>query len=352
MGVAVSVPVRTLKDLAAVLEVSAATVSRALAGDERIAEATRERVRGAAERHGYVPNRAARALVSGRSGFAALVMPSRGAGKEDPFFGEFAGGLAESLAERGVDLLLTAVPPGRSDVSVLRGLVEGRRADGIVLARTREADERVAFLAQRGFPFVSHGRVADPRLGFDWVDTDGARAFGAAFDLLYGLGHRRFGLVTIAERMSFRRDREAGLRDAIARRGDPAVSLDVVAAPRFDDAARRSAIAALLARAPRPTAVLGLFDGLALAVMAEAARRGLSVPGDLSVIGFDDTAAAAHAHPGLTTFDAAIGACAREVAGVLVAAIEEPGRAPRTHLLAAPLIRRGSHGPAPSGNGS
>lgn len=343
---------RTLRDLAAALDVSVATVSRALAGDERIAEATRERVRGAARRHGYVPNRAAKALVSGRSGFVALAVPGRGPGKVDPFLGEFVSGLAEGLGARGLDLLLTAPAAGKPEVEVLRGLVASRQADGIVLARTREADERVAFLAGRGLPFVSHGRAGGIEAPFDWVDTDGARAFGEAFDLLYGLGHRRFGLVTIAEPMSFRRDREAGLAAAIGRRGDPAVTLDVAAAPRFDDAARAAAIARLLGRAPMPTAVLALFDGLALDVMVEAARRGLSVPADLSVIGFDDVPAAAHARPGLTTFDAAIHACARELADVLAGAIAEPGRPARTHLLAAPLVRRGSHGPAPGGPGA
>lgn len=336
---------RTLRDLAQRLDVSVATVSRALAGDERIALRTRQRVTAAARTHGYVPNQAARALVTGRSGFVALLMPSRGFGHADPFFGEFVGGLTEGLAEHGMDLFLAAVPRGASELAVIRHLVEARRADGIVLARTREDDDRVGYLIDRAFPFVSHGRIAAESPGFDWVDTDGARAFGEAFDLLYGLGHRHMALVTIAEPMTFRRHREAGLAQAIARCGDASVRLDVVAAPRFDGAARQEAIRATLAGPERPTAVLGLFDGLALATIAEAGRLGLSVPDELSVIGFDDTAAAAHASPGLTTFDAAIHACATEMAEMLVARMREPGRAPRTHLLRPRIVLRGSHGP-------
>jgi LacI family transcriptional regulator len=336
---------KTLKDLAAKLDVSVATVSRALAGSERIAAATRERVAAAAREIGYVPNRAARALVSGRSDFAGLVLPIRGHGFEDPFLGELVSGLGAGLAAHGIDLFLAAVPEGKSELSVIEHIVEARRADGLVLARTAEDDARVAFLLRRGFPFVTHGRTRNPA-GYAWLDTDGEAAFAEAFDLLYGLGHRRFGLVTIAEPMNFRRLRAAGLEGAIARRGDPDVRLVTVASPRFDRATRVAAIHRLLARPDRPTAILGLFDGLAIAVMEEAARLGLRIPGDLSVIGFDDIPTAAHAPPGLTTFDARIHDGAVEIAGMLVRAMA-PRSGPETQLIRPRLVARGSHGPAP-----
>jgi LacI family transcriptional regulator len=338
---------KTLKDLAAELELSVATVSRALAGSDRIAAATRERVAAAAHAAGYVPNRAARALVSGRSGFAGLVLPIRGHGFEDPFLGELVSGLGAGLAAHGIDLFLAAVPEGKSELSVIEHIVEARRADGLVLARIAEEDARVAFLMGRGYPFVTHGRMRDTD-GYAWLDTDGEAAFAEAFELLYGLGHRRFGLVTIAEPMNFRRLRAVGLEGAIARRGDPGVRLEVVASPRFDRATRVSEIHRLLDRPDRPTAVLGLFDGLAIAVMEEAARLGLAVPGELSVIGFDDIPAAAHAPPGLTTFDARIHDCAVEIAGMLVRAMAGHEGPPETRLMRPRLIARGSHGPAPA----
>jgi LacI family transcriptional regulator len=336
---------KTLKDLAAKLDISVATVSRALAGSERIAAATRERVAAAAREIGYVPNRAARALVSGRSDFAGLVLPIRGHGFEDPFLGELVSGLGAGLAAHGIDLFLAAVPEGKSELSVIEHIVEARRADGLVLARIAEDDARVDYLRRRGFPFVTHGRTRNPA-GYAWLDTDGETAFAEAFDLLYGLGHRRFGFVTIAEAMNFRRLRAAGLEGAIARRGDSEVRLVTVASPRFDRAIRVAEIHRLLARTDRPTAVLGLFDGLAIAVMEEAARLGLRIPDDLSVIGFDDIPTAAHAPPGLTTFDARIHDCAVEIAGMLVRAMA-PHAGPETQLIRPRLVARGSHGPAP-----
>jgi LacI family transcriptional regulator len=344
----VSGRVTTLKELAEKLDISVATASRALAGHSRIAKATRDRVAEAAREFGYVPNAAARALVSGRSGFAGLVLPMRGSGMVDPFLGEFLTGLTEGLSVHGTDVFLATVPEGRSELQVIQNLVETRRADGLVLARTTEDDPRVAYLSGRGFPFVSFGRVMATLPFHNWLDTDGGWAFAEAFDLLYGLGHRRFGLVTIAEPMMFRRLREEGLRAAIARRADPAVSLAVVSAPRFDAPARETAIRGLLTRPDRPTAVLGIFDGIALSVLVEAHRLGLAVPGDLSVIGYDDIGAAEHARPPLTTFGAAIHDCAVEIAGVLAAVMAAQPARPITRVVEPKFVPRASHGPGPA----
>jgi LacI family transcriptional regulator len=339
--------VTTLKELAEKLDISVATASRALAGHSRIAKATRERVAEAAREYGYVPNTAARALVSGRSGFAGLVLPMRGSGLVDPFLGEFLTGLTEGLSTQGTDVFLATVPEGRTELHVIQNLVEARRADGLVLARTTEDDPRIAYLSGRGFPFVSHGRVMATLPFHHWLDTDGAWAFAEAFDLLYGLGHRHFGLVTIAEPMTFRRLREEGLRSAIARRGDPEVTLAVVSAPRFDARAREAAIHGLLTRPDRPTAVLGLFDGLALSVLVEAHHLGLSVPRDLSVIGFDNIGSAEHARPALTTFDAAIHDCAIEIAGMLTRVMTAQPARPITRVVQPKFVPRASHGPVP-----
>ncbi len=342
-----SAQAKTLKDLAGELGISVATASRALAGHERIALKTRERVAAAARDMGYVPNRAARALVSGRSGFAALALPLRSHVIDDWFLGDFVSGLTSGLGRAGVDLLLAAVPEGKPEIEVIRSIVETRRADGIVLARITEEDPRIAYLMDRGFPFVAHGRVREETRAYAWVDTDGHSAFGEVFDLLYDLGHRQFGLVTIDEPLTFRRHRAAGLMAAIARRADPAVRLQTASSPRYDYPARHAAIRSMLTGPDRPTAVLGLFDGPALAVLQEAAALGLSTPADLSVVGFDDTSAATLAPPGLTTFRAGVHDSAEAVAEMLVRAVAAPDLPPETRLVRPNLILRGSHGPAP-----
>jgi len=338
---------KTLKELAQQLDLSITTVSRALAGHQQIALKTRQRVSEAARLGGYVPNTAARALVSGRSGFVGFVLPVRGPNLVDSFLGEFITGLGEGLSAQGSDLILATAAEPRDELSVLRYVVESGRADGVVLSRIGETDSRLDYLLARGFPFVAHGRLLDTDQGYHWLDTDGAHAFAEAFDMLYTLGHRRFGLVTISEPSTFRHLRQDGLAAGIASRGDPDVSLQVVTAPRFDRAARVEGINRLLHGPDRPTAVLGLYDEIALTVMEEAMRAGLSIPGDLSVVGFDNVLASAYAPPGLTTFDASIRQASREIAGMLLTILEQKPEMPLTRLLLPEAVLRGSHGPAP-----
>lgn len=340
---------KTIKDVALALGLSAATVSRALAGNTRIPEDTRQRVIRMADELGYVVNRAAQSLATGRSaGFVGLVLTDPGYGREDSYLGEFISGLGTGLAGFGADLFLSAIPQGQSELSVIRNIVSTRRADGLVLARTAEVDRRVDYLLEQGFPFVTHGRVLRDEGLFPWVDTDGEAAFAEAFDLLHTLGHRRLALMTIEEPMTFRLHRTEGLQRAIEARGDPAVSLDIVTAPRHDAALRRDAIRRMLSVPDRPTAVLALFDGLALSVLAEAEAAGLSVPGDLSVIGFDNIASAAHARPGLTTFDSGTVEGGQMLARMLVERIATGVEAPAQSMLIRPrLVLRASHGPAP-----
>lgn len=339
---------KTLKGLADRLGLSITTVSRALAGNELIAQATRHRVAEAARDYGYVPNVAARMLVSGRSGFVGMVLPIRSPTIVDSYFGEFIMGLGEGLTERGQDLFLATAPLGQNELPVLKHVVESGRADGMVVTRIAEEDERVAYLLERGFPFIAHGRLRRTEEGYSWHDNDGGQAFADAFNLLYDLGHRHFGLVTISDAMTFRHLRETGLQGAIALRGDPSVRLDIARSARFDRGGLVHSINELLQAPNRPTAILCLFDELALTVMDEAARAGISIPRELSVIGFDNITAASYAHPGLTTFDASIRSSASEMAGMLMTIIEAKPREPLTRLVRPTFVARASHGPAPS----
>ncbi|MFN7222971.1 MAG: LacI family DNA-binding transcriptional regulator [Paracoccaceae bacterium] len=339
----------TIKDIARSLGLSASTVSRALAGHDRIPEATRRRVQDLAKDLGYFPNRAAQNLVGKRnSGFAGLVLTDPGYGREDSYLGEYISGLGHGLAESGIDLFLAAIPQGQSELSVIRNIVATRRADGLILGRTSEIDPRVDYLVREGFPFVTHGRVVNDALRYDWVDTDGHTAFGQAFELLYALGHRQFALLTIEEPMTFRQHRTEGLLQAISRKGDPAVALTICTSPRYDTTRRKQVLHDLLVSDPRPTAVLAMFDGLALAVLQMAEQLSLSVPRDLSVVGFDNIASAALARPGLTTFDSDTHNAARDSARMLVARLANPAALPMSRLISPELVLRASHGPAPA----
>jgi len=294
-----------------------------------------------------VPNSAGKMLVTGRSGFVGLMLPLREPQILDPFLGEFLGGLSEGLVDRGRDLFLATAPRTQSELAVLQHVVESGRADGMVLTRIAENDERVNFLEQRQFPYITHGRTLSAEQPYSWVDTDGEAAFAEAFQLLYALGHRRFGLISITEPMTFRYFRETGLERAIAEQADPTVSLTLKHCPRFDKSARGEVIDALLTDASAPTAILAMTDEIALSVLEHAAALHIDIPSQLSVIGFDNIPAAAYVPPGLTTFDQCIRETAQQLADMLLDIIDE--KTTHQHRLLRPtLIRRGSHGPAPS----
>lgn len=337
----------SLSELAQHLGLSTATVSRALAQHDAIALKTRERVAKAARELGYVPNRAAQALASGRSGFVGFLLPLRGRGLADPFFGEFVSGLAEGFAAKDVELLLSAVPRSGSELRHLGSLVTSGRVDGIVLSRIEQEDARVALLRERGMPFVAHGRLQADEASYSWLDTDGQAAFAQAFELLYALGHRRFGLLSIEDPLTFRVLREKGLRMAFDAKRDVDLSLRIVSCARYDAQARARAIASLLAEPERPTAILAIADGLALELMTAAQAAGLSIPDDMSIIGFDNIPTSAHVSPGLTTFDARIAESATELAAMLLARIAAPDQPHVSRLLKPQLVLRNSHGPAP-----
>lgn len=338
-----------LKELAAHLDLSITTVSRALAGYPDVSEQTRQRVRDAADAFGYVPNQVGRMLVSGRSNFVGMLLPIEPHALVDPYLADFLAGLAGGLTQRGRDLFLATVPAGQDDLAVLRRVVESRRADAVVLYRLTCEDPRVTFLIERGVPFVAHGRTLASTEAYSWLDTDGEGAFYDLGRRLIALGHRRFAMLGPAKDYTYSFLRRRGLERALAEADLPPPV--VMAAPLGDAGAMARAAAALINSDPRPTAVVGLKDQLALAVLEEARREGIAVPQALTVVGFDDTPVAAYADPPLTTFSQSIAEGAATIAAMVVERLEQGEAGIRGHLVKPRFVPRASHGPAPAGAG-
>jgi LacI family transcriptional regulator len=336
-----------LKSLASDLGLSVTTVSRALAGYSDVSAETRRRVVLAAEASNYVPNRAGRMLVSGRSDFIGMLLPVRGDEIIDSYLSEFIVGLSNGLTRRGRDLFLAAVPRGEDDLVVLRHMVDSQRADAVVLYRTFCDDPRVAFLLERRVPFISHGRTLTRDMDYAWFDTDGHAAFAGATRMLVDLGHREFAFFGPVQPYAYAHFRRRGLQDALREAGLELKPERIVTAPAGDGAAVAQAAERLLDATPRPTAILGAKDQFALAIVQAAARRRLSVPGNLSVIGFDDLPLAAYAAPPLSTFAQRMVESAEAVADMIVDRLEHGPQAVAPRLIESPFIARASHGPAP-----
>jgi LacI family transcriptional regulator len=336
-----------LKELAVELGLSITTVSRALAGYPDVAAATRERVAAAAERLGYVPSRAGRTLVSGRTDFIGMVLPVRDGKMIDPFVGAFVTGLSEGLAAQGRDLFIATVPGAGSELDVIKHIVDGARADALVFPRTEIDDPRVRFLLDRHFPFVCHGRVAAETRPYVWFDTDGEAAFAEAVSTLLNLGHRSFAMLSVAEPYTFAALRRQGAEHALASAGLVFAPGAVLRVPMFDAHAARAASERLMALSPRPTAVLCATDTLALALLETAQSLAIPVPEELSAIGFDDVPISAYATPALSTFDQRARQSANQVAEMVIEVLEKGMENVPNRLVRPEFVRRGSHGPAP-----
>jgi LacI family transcriptional regulator len=165
--------------------------------------------------------------------------------------------------------------------------------------------------------------------------------------MLIELGHRRFGLVTINEPFTFARLRQQGLEEALSQAGLALPDSAVRSVPMMDEGAAVAAADELLSGDDRPTAVFGITDAQAIAVLKAAAAHSMSVPADLSVIGFDDLPIAAYAQPALSTFDQHARESAAVIAGMVTDMLDKGPQAVKSRLVKPSFTARASHGPAP-----
>jgi LacI family transcriptional regulator len=333
----------TLARIAARLGLSVTTVSRALAGYDDVARATRQRVAAEARRIGYRPNTIARRLQSGRTDAVGIVLPTGPGQFDDPFFLRLLAAIGPRLRAAGLDLLVTTARPGAEEMEAYRHLVEGRRVDGMLLARTRVRDPRIAYLQIQDMPFVAHGRSVT-RTPFAHVDIDSETAFHDATMRLIGLGHTRIGLIGAPAAYMFARLRRAGWRRALAEAGLPACHHEA-AEPTEENG---SIIARRMLAAPAPpTALLCATDRLAVGALHALSAAGLRAGRDVSVIGYDDLPQATYTAPPLTTIAQPIGEAAVLLVEMLLSLRDGISPATLHRILPARLVPRGSDGPAP-----
>ncbi len=327
------------------LGISITTVSRALGGFSEVAPATRARVQAEAERINYRPNQAARRLRRGRSEAVGMVLPVAPGQFDDPFFLRMLAAFGPRLEQAGLDLLVTTARPGADEMRAYRHLVEGRRVDGIVLARTRRIDDRISYLLDQKFPFVAHGRSEESR-AFAYVDIDGAAACRAATERLIGFGHRRIALINAPSAYMFAQFREAGWRAALHGAG---LELGATRAAEATEENGFLLMRELLRQAHAPTAVLCATDRLAVGALHALADAGLRAGRDLSIIGYDDLPVATYTDPPLTTIAQPIERAAARMLEMLLRLMDGAGVADMQEIWPAELIERASDGPVPAG---
>jgi LacI family repressor for deo operon, udp, cdd, tsx, nupC, and nupG len=334
----------TINDVATAAGVSKGAVSFALNGRPGISEDTRRRILETAETLGWTPSPRARALsVSKALAVGLVIARPPEILRADAFFPAFISGLETVLSTRGHALLLQVAE--HEDHAAYRRLVQEGRVDGVFVTDLQVEDERPALLEQLGLPAV----VIGPHLGEQpgprqaALGVDDAPGVRAAVRHLVDLGHTRIAHVSGPQHLVHGRSRRDAWSQALREAGrseGPCVEAD------FSAESGARAMATLLDLPEPPTAVVFANDLMAMAGLSLAQSRGVSVPDDLSITGFDDIEISAHLQPALTTVHTDVVAWGRAAATRLLQLVDGVGGVV-PDLPEARLVVRSSTGTAP-----
>jgi DNA-binding LacI/PurR family transcriptional regulator len=331
----------TIADVARAAGVSKGAVSFALNDRPGVAEATRARILAAADELGWTPSHRARALSSSRAMTVGLVVARQPETlSADPFFPAFIAGIESTLADHGQALLLQVVGDQESERRSYEALAASGRVDGVFLTDLRVDDPRPALLKTLGLPTIL---IAPCPTAGPWpvVAVDDRPGIAAAVEHLVALGHRRIAHVAGPADLVHTRSRREAWAGALVAAGlgeAPCLHSD------FSPAGGAQATHQLLDAGEPPTAIVYANDLMAIAGMSAAQTRGLTVPDDLSVTGFDDTPIAGHLRPPLTSVRTDVVGWGRAAAGCLLRLVDGE-LCPDVSLPSPELILRDSTAP-------
>ncbi|MET8867333.1 LacI family DNA-binding transcriptional regulator [Nonomuraea sp. NPDC004580] len=325
----------TMSDVARLAGVSTTTVSRVVNGRYGVSARTIAQVRSAIERLGYESSLVATSLRRSRTDVLGLVTHSF-----QSYTAEVLKGVMDALSRSGLDLIIYAdsdlygtYAEGWEQRHLAR--LAGTLTDGCIVV-TPSGEIR------SGIPVVAIDPAKDSQVpSVTAANFEGATA---VVEHLLGLGHRRIAFIAGRAELAASWSREEGYRKALARAGVPA-DPSLVAQGDFNPDSAAPLARALLERPDRPTAIFAANDGMALKALEVAKELGLSVPGDLSIAGFDDIPESALAQPGLTTVDQSVYRLGLEAARMLKALVRGGWDGPAQIVLPTRLIVRGSTAP-------
>jgi DNA-binding LacI/PurR family transcriptional regulator len=329
----------TLEEVAARAGVGRGTASRVINGGEKVSERARLAVQQAIDELGYVPNAAARALVTRRTDAIALVI----AESEERVFGEpfFAGvvrGIGSALAEADRQLILVLAQASRRR-GALDEYLTRQHVDGVLLLSLHDDDELPERIRAHGVPLVVGGR-ASAEVEHDFVDVDNVQGARLAVEHLLGRGRRHVATIAGPSDMVAGHSRYEGYAAALAAAGLP-VDERLVARGDFSQVSGEEAMRALLAGG-EVDAVFCANDLMAAGALRALGEAGLKVPEDVAVVGFEDAPIAASTTPPLTTVHQSAEQMGREMVAMILAATRSPGTPQPGRMLPTHLVVRGS----------
>jgi len=326
--------------------VSRATVSRVVNGSTRVSPEIRLGVQAAVKQLGYVPNRAARSLVTKRSDSIAVVITQPTERLfADPFFSRLLRGISSALTARDRQLILL-MPESPTEESRVAEYLTAGHVDGALLVSLQVNDPLPARLTDAGVPIVLVGRPPKGSRA-SYVDVDNRQGAQSAVAHLVAGGRRVIATITGPLDMAAGVDRLHGYRDALADGGLPP-DRTLEAAGDFTQEGSAVAMTHLLKIHPDIDAVFAASDMMAASAMSVIAMSGRRIPADVAVVGFDDMALAMSTAPQLTSVHQPIEEMGQEMARLLCDAVEAQDPVSRRVILATELVRRASSAGRPA----
>ncbi|MEO3749230.1 LacI family DNA-binding transcriptional regulator [Streptomyces sp. B6B3] len=330
----------TLEQVAARAGVGRGTVSRVINGSPRVSDRTRAAVQQAISDLGYVPHRAARALAANRSDAIALVVPEP---EErlfaEPFFSGIIRGVSSELADTDIQLLLTLIRTPRERERFTQ-YAASNRVDGVLLISVHGDDPLPDQLAAAGIPAVMTGRrSADEQVPF--VDCDNEGGAQLAVEHLLGRGRGMVATITGPADMYVAQCRLDGYREALRAAGRE-VDEALMERGDFTEESGYVAMRTLLRRRPELDGVFCASDLMAVGARRALRELGRSVPGDVALVGFEDSALARHMDPALTSVNQPTVAMGRAMTRTLLSEIGDDAPERPRLVLPTELVRRAS----------
>jgi LacI family transcriptional regulator len=324
-----------LRDVAKQAKVSIATVSMVLHENPRISKATQFRVQQVIDRMGYRPNRLAQSLSSRYTHVLAVILPALRHGFADAYFGELISGVCDRAGKLGYKVMLEQAKPDFVKARTHIDLFERRFVDGMLCLGCNDRHHFLADFVDRRHPLI----VVDnyfQQWDLDYVVCNYRAGAEQVMNYLLQLGHRKIGFINAASEVRTSRDRQEIFEQRLGGAGIQ-IKREWLEDGQFTEQGGAAAAERILTTCPDVTALFAGNDKMALGALHYCSRRGLRVPADISIVGFDDMQHAAFVNPALTTvhlplYEAGALACERLIERIRGKA-DRVAEVLRTHLV-------------------
>ena len=336
----------TIKDIAKEAGVSHSTVSRALRGSSLISGETTRRIQQTALELGYFPSAAARSLKTNRSQALGVIVTNI----DDPYFSEVLQGIEEIAQGDNYSLFMAASQHDPERERLIVQAMRQHRVDGVIICSTTFSDEQSQHFSNYGIPIVvvNNQAVEDYRYSIYHDDIDGSRQLTRH---LIELGHRKIAYLGNSRSGRTTQDRLTGFRQEMESKGLSIPDGYVYEIPGSEPEKSGLAVEHFLAAADRPTALVCFNDMMAIGMLKHLQGRGLCVPRDLSITGFDNIIFSNYTNPPLTTFDQPKRFIGQKAAELILSLLDTTSRVnmpeQKIQILKGNLLVRESTAPPP-----